>query len=229
MNIFKTIGSGFSGILGSIALLIIVLHLGGLNIYHHTDIPFLNSAKERVVTKNEYSLYYPWYYKVIDITLEDEIKGPNNYKEIIRALRDADRNDIITFHLFGYGGSVESTQLIVNNIRMSKAWVHMSVEAPVYSGHAYLALSGKSLYMAPYTYLMLHYSSVLNEDCSTATGSDRGVDNKTHCEEFLKSDLYNNNKWILDLPVLYPNEKLKLLKGYDVYITSDEYNKRAGK
>src|SRR6266404_6650555 len=84
---------------------------------------------------------------VTNIRLDDEILGINSYKDVAQKLQDAKTGDVIIFHLAGYGGDVEGTMDLINNIQQSNAYVIMSVEAPVFSGHAYLAISGNELRM----------------------------------------------------------------------------------
>jgi membrane-bound ClpP family serine protease len=164
--------------------------------------------------------------KQIDIRLPSEIKGLDTVRPILRKLQEASRLDTVIFHLAGYGGEVDTVMTLINNIKSSKAEVIMVVEAPVYSGHAYLAISGSKLVMLPYSSLMFHTTSALGMDCSKAQGTDRTVSNVEHCEMFFGNHFYLVNRMILDFLLLTPEEKVRIISGHDVYITADEYNKR---
>jgi hypothetical protein len=229
MTTIKKTTGWLSGALAATGLLILVLHLGGINVYHHTDIPFLNNEKHKIVVYKDLQLTYPWIKYTTEIRLDNEIGSPDLYKDITQILSSAGYYDPVNFHLVGTGGRVDAALLLINNIQASKAQVNMIVEAPVYSAHAYIAVSGKTLTMRPYTYMMFHYSSVLNLDCSEATGTDRGVSNKEHCEMYKSTDLYNNNKVVMGLPLLTNQEKFMIMTGHDVYITSDEFYHRVNK
>jgi ATP-dependent protease ClpP protease subunit len=192
-----------------------------MNIIHHEEIP-VQLIENQVITYTKQSIFGD----KIDIRMDSEIKGHETVRNIIKVLQEAKPSDKIIFHLAGYGGEVEVVEDIINNIKVSKAHVIMQVEAPVYSGHAYLALSGDELIMLPYSYLMLHTSSGYGSDCSKETGTDRTVSNVEHCEAGLKAHLDLINKVLNELPFLTSDEKARIMTGHDFYMTSDEYKRR---
>jgi len=207
-----------------VGLFFLALSIPGINIYHHIELPVLD--KYRVVTSEHFSLKFPFLVKRYDITLETEVFSPNVYKDVAKALRDAGPGDTVVFHLSGFGGREDEMFTLINQVKNSKAPVIMSVEGPVYSAYAYLALSGNKLEMSPYTFLMFHFSSVLNMDCSKATGVDRGTPNQLHCEEFFKHDVGVGVKLLRDTPFLTVEEKAKIGHGYDVYLTPEDMKNR---
>lgn len=193
---------------------------GKMNLIHHEVLPQV-LAEQQIVT-----IERGFFSDRVDIRLPSEIKGHESVRAIIKVLQEAKSGDIVIFHLAGFGGEVETVFDLINNVHASKAHVIMRVEAPVYSGHAYLAVNGNELIMLPYSSLMFHTSSALGMDCTTETGTDRTVSNVEHCEAFLNNHLYLINKAIILAPVLTPLEKGEIISGHDVYITADEYNKR---
>jgi hypothetical protein len=210
-------------ILGT-AVLLVAFGIPGVNIYHHVELPTLN--KYRIISHYTYS---PLFSKHWDITLEDEIRNAALYSDISKVLREANYGDTITFHLAGYGGAEQTTYLLINQIHGSKAEVTMSVEAPVYSAHAYLAVSGDKLVIYPYTWLMFHFSSILNDDCSKKDGADRRVSNKEHCQAFKDADIDLGNKLIDSTDILTFSEKQSIKTGHDVYLEGKEVMKRLNK
>lgn len=163
---------------------------------------------------------------VTDLRLRNSIGSTNSVRYMIKILQEAREGDIINFHIAGYGGEVETVTDLINAIKQTKAHTVMIVEAPSYSGHAYIALFGNELIMRPYSFLMYHTSSALGEDCSTKTGTDRGVSNVEHCEAALKYHMIIVNKVIGDMPVLTAEEKESMQSGHDVYITADDFYSR---
>jgi ATP-dependent protease ClpP protease subunit len=193
---------------------------GQMNIVHHEVLPQVLAEQQIITIKRGL------FTDRVDIRLPSEIKGHESVRAVIKVLQEATTGDVIVFHLAGFGGEVETVFDLINNVHASKAHVIMSVEAPVYSGHAYLAVNGDELIMLPYSSLMFHTSSALGTDCTLETGTDRTVSNVEHCQSYLNNHFYLINKAIILAPVLTPLEKGQIISGHDVYITADEYNKR---
>lgn len=206
------------------ALVLWALAIPGINIYHHLDLPKLDPY--RVTSHYILKSPFPFVHKEYEIRLENEIYSSFYYQDVQAVLQDADKGDIVLFHLHGFGGRVDTVQDLINNIHNTKAYVIMSVEAPVYSGHAYLAVNGNKLIMEKYSYLMFHYSDILNIDCNKDTGTDRGQLKSYHCQIHKNTEMYEDTAMILDMPVLTKQEKNDIFQGKDVYITADEYYKR---
>lgn len=201
---------------------ILVTGMGKMNIIHHEEVPF-QLVENRVVTIQNFM-----FHKEVDIRMDSEIKGQESVRAIIKVLQEAKPKDIIRFHLAGVGGEVETVWNLINNVRASKGTVYMIVEAPVYSGHAYLALSSDHLIMRPFSSLMLHTSSAYGEDCSTSEGTDRTVSNVYHCQMFLDTHLRLVTKFLseIDPKIVTAEEKVRILTGYDYYLTADDYTRR---
>jgi len=207
-------------------LIAAVLGLSTINVNHHVNLPQEVTSTSRIHHTTFWNFAPPFIHVKTDIQMADEIKGPNTVRDINAVLNSADEGDIIVFHLAGYGGSVESVLSIVSNIRSSKAEVIMSVEAPVYSGHAYLAVLGHKLIMADNAYLMFHTSSGYNTDCSKETGVDRNMTNQEHCEAMKAADNILVNRVVLSMQHLTLEEKLSIIDGKDVYLDSVVVNAR---
>lgn len=195
-------------------LVVLILGLGTVNIQHHMNLP----ERDKYEVVEHSGLFGDTY----DITINDEIKGENTVKNIVTVLRSASKRDVINFHLAGMGGQVETVWYLINNIKASKATVNMIVEAPVYSGHAFLAVSGNTLTIAPYAFLMLHTSSAYGLDCSKAKGTDRTVSNVEHCQAMYLMHMKKIEEMINNITLITANEKQLLLTGHDIYIDSKE-------
>lgn len=163
---------------------------------------------------------------IYDVFLDSQIGDPNTVEDIVNIYSTAKSGDTIIAHVSGPGGSVDTVFMIVNAIKTSKAHTIMIVEAPSYSGDAYIATQGNELFMKPYTYLMFHTSSALDIDCDSLIGLDRGVPLSEHCKVFKTTHLYEIDKLLDSISILTTAEKAYLKTGHDVYITSDEYANR---
>lgn len=181
----------------------------------------------RINTSTFVNAQYPFMHTKTDIRLEEEIYASNiNYDDVLEVLQTAKRGDVVEFHLAGYGGDVQTAMYLIGNIKITKAYTIMSVEAPVYSAHAYIASQGDELRMAPYSYMMFHSSSVLDMDCSTAVGTDRGVPNTVHCAAFKENSVAQNIELLQNINILTTEEKVTIMEGYDVYLTKSEVDSR---
>jgi ATP-dependent protease ClpP protease subunit len=201
-----------------------------VNLEHHTNLPpeFSNKTsitQHRVVGWNGTDLCST----VSDIRLRKELKDTDSINDILKVLQEAQAGDVINFHLAGVGGQVDTFILLRNSVQQSKAHVRMIVEAPVYSAHAFLSVSGNELIMMPNTYLMFHTSSGYGVDCTKQTGEDRAVSNAEHCQSFLNTHLANFEQIIDSINLLTLDEKIAIKTGHDVYITDSEYNRRTSK
>lgn len=212
--------------LGIAAIWIVVLLLGiaGINVYHHLDLPKLN--KYRIESHYVLNGTPMFLHSRYDIILEDTIYNQIYYDDVISTLQQAHKGDTVVFHLSGYGGDAQTEEFIADNIKNTKAHTVMSVEAPCYSAHAYLALVGNEIKMAPYSFLMLHFSTILNLDCSKQTGLDRGVSNVEHCNALKDNVVYVNTKELQEMPLLTNDERTKLYTGHDVYLQAETVNQR---
>jgi hypothetical protein len=211
-------------LLAAIALVLIALAIPGVRIYHHIELPDID--KNRIVSSTKFSLMPPFIVTKTDITIEDGIYSPVWYKGVGRALREARLGDEVVFHLSGHGGDVDTLLQLVNQVKQSSAVVTMSIEAPVYSAHAYLALFGDRIVMGKYSFLMFHFSSILDLDCSTQKGLDRGQPRKEKCEQYKLANIQVVNKLLLDAPILNPQEKAAIGHGGDVYISYEDLKTR---
>ena len=210
-------------------LLCVCLGLPTINIQHHLTLPVLD--KYVIIDTQHYG--FNWHrlqvysYKVIDIRINDTEEHEDWIKNVATTLIQAKKGDIINFHLGGYGGSVDVFMELINLVKTSPATINMIVETNVYSGHAYLAASGDTLTMLPYTFMMFHSTSALGTDCSLKTGTDRGVSNAEHCQAAIDVMVQQNKEVLSNIKLFTPEEQDRLRHGHDVYITSAEYNRRS--
>lgn len=188
-----------------------------VNVQHNLHVPpELNFSV--ISSHREFSYKNFPYTTHIDINLRKEIKDTNSVLHIVQVLQNAKDGDVVVFHLAGFGGEVDSVILIANNIKLSKAFVIMSVEAPVYSGHAYLALLGDAFRMSPGSFLMFHESSVVDVDCTKQEGYDRGISNITHCDDMKEANVRIGEELLKSIKLLTPSDITMILNGNDLYL-----------
>lgn len=210
--------------IASTTLAILVLGLGTLNIEHHLNLP-------KVTTTNVESHYnvsnkFPFIGKTYDVILKSEIKTQEEFMYLLDILHNASKTDTVIFHIAGYGGDGQTMDVLINNIKTTKAHTIMIVEGPSYSAHAFLAVSGDELLMREYSFLMFHTVSLYGFDCSVIPGLDRTRPVSEKCEQMMTAIIDESNRLIDSIAFLTLEEKENLKTGYDVYITSHEYWER---
>lgn len=214
-------------VIAGAALLVAILGLATVNIQHHLTIPQELTGRDYVYPKQFINTTFPFIHTAYSIQYNQETHSLNSIRNVTKVLQEAKKGDTITFHLAGYGGEVETMYDLVNNIRKTKAKVIMEVEAPCYSGHAYLAVYGDELYISDFAYLMFHTSSEYNLDCTKEKGTDRGMINIEHCEALKNQDMRLFTAYIINSKILTSEEQVALMNGQDVYIDSRTVRQRS--
>ena len=206
---------------------VLVLGLATINFNHYLHLPELRPIQ--VVQSKYVDMTYPYIHTKTDVRLKTEVGNAASFDKLGQVLEETKKGDLVVFHLAGYGGDGESMFLLINNIKRTKAFVLMSVEAPVYSAHAYLATQGDGLTMAPYSFLMFHTISAYGYDCSQEQGLDRTVPTSIKCQQQIDILLYESNKLIMSVKFLTNEEKTAIMTGQDVYITAEQLYSRVVK
>lgn len=161
---------------------------------------------------------------VYDVYLKDEVSSYHQIANIeTEVFHNATKGDLINFHLAGYGGNADVFIRLINLVQNTQANVVMIVEAPIYSGHAYLAAAAKTIVMLPFTFMMFHTTSLYGYDCNQEQGTDRTVSNVDKCKVFYYNNVGLANAYIDTIRFLTSEEKALIKMGHDVYITSYDY------
>lgn len=152
---------------------------------------------------------------VYHITFSKELESDSsNYQEIIETLRDAFEEDEIYIYLDCNGGDTNTSGVISNAIKNCKATVNVVVTGRSYSASCDIALSGDSLTLNPYTFLMFHNYSTSIE----GKGNEliTRLKNEHRVEESMIKNLY--------YPFLTSKEIDAILNDKDIYIHWDDKN-----
>lgn len=147
--------------------------------------------------------------------------------KIIAILDKAKKGDDVVVHIQGYGGDASIETALVNALKRSKANILLSVDGPVYSAHAFLALTkGKNIKVrvSDNSFFMFHHISGLNTDCSKSKGSDRGVSNKLKCQRALDYHVkfYTKSLVASTIGILTVDQVTEIFEGRDVYVSSKQ-------
>lgn len=209
-----------------ISITCLVLGLFKVNVYHNINLPQQYNGANRFSQSLFVDSRFPFIHTQYDIQMAQEIKDYDDIRDIDKVIQGANYGDVINFHLAGYGGSVNSVYSIIDNIDRGKAHVVMIVEAPVYSGHAYLAVNGDELIVTPFSYLMFHTSSEYDLDCSLQLGKDRNMTNEEHCNIEKQNDFVLFEQLLERSKILTEDEKNQLRNGKDIYLLGSTVKER---
>lgn len=144
--------------------------------------------------------------------LSGPIEGPEEYTEMIHAIRTAGPNDEIFLYLNTPGGRLDTGIQLINAIRQSQATVYTVLEAQAYSMGALLFLCGNSIIVGDNSLLMFHnYSSGLY-----------GKGNEQMAEIMLTAKWFRRFMHDVCVPFLTPEEVDEVLNGKDIWMESEE-------
>lgn len=208
-------------ITGAVIAAIGATFIGGVNVN-------IGLGTDYVKVMNPYQITtkFQFFGEHYDVNLGDELQGAEVIQPVLTLLQNASSFDTITFHIKGSGGSVDSMLDLLNSMASTKASILLSVEGNASSAYATLATSGYPLVMSKHSFLMFHMGSINGIDCSAQTGMFDGIPASVSCQN-MKDAYWAELKYLfMHNEVLTSDEKDSLLKGNEVYLTSEEVLKR---
>lgn len=145
-----------------------------------------------------------------------DIQASHCYTELFHTLRTAGETDVIYLHLNTPGGDFDTGLQIINNMRASSAHIVTVLEARAYSMGALIFLAGDELEVHDNCQLMFHIYS----------GSFAGRGTEQQAQVQAVSSWFAKVMQRICQPFLSPAEIDKILKGVDVWMDSDEIQRR---
>lgn len=145
-------------------------------------------------------------------TLYGSISGYADYKELFKALQEAQEGDIIELRINCSGGDCSVGTMIIQAMKETRAIVICNVVYPSYSMGSLIAISGDFLVMQKNAFLMFHTYS-----CMTGGKSPDLIKDVKFMDVALKgmSDEVSS-------PFLTKSEITRINNGEDFYITADD-------
>lgn len=144
------------------------------------------------------------------------ITQPEDFMEEIHILTTAQPNDVIYIHLNTPGGSLPTTINIIQAIRDSQATVVACADGEVSSGGSLIFFSCPNMKVGDYCHFLIHDGSTgnygkLSENIMAAQHESRLL-------KKVYEDVY--------YPFLTKKEISNVLKGQDLYLMSEDLDKR---
>ena len=202
---------------------VLLSNKAGVNFSHHHSLPAFD--KNKIMCSGTFA-------KTCHIRLGTKITKPEDYRDVLHLLTTASKEDKIYFYLIGQGGQVWTLMQLANSIQNSKAQTVAVVEGDVYSAHAFLAFTMKKIVIRDNVVFMFHASSAYGNAknyCAKNKGKlDRTRDAYKKCLDFFDVHLRQSNAFIgrIMRQYLTNDELFRVLTGYDVYVTGEEFKKR---
>lgn len=151
-----------------------------------------------------------------DAYILDQIEEPTLYSELCHKLRISEKGDTFTIHLNTPGGMIDSTMMIIDAIKSSKAKVTAKLSGTVASAGTILALACDNLEVADHTAFMIHNYS--------GGGHGKGHELKA-MQEFRDASLKNAFETFYR-GFLTDKEMTDVIDGKDLWMGKDEVLKR---
>lgn len=152
----------------------------------------------------------------ISYYLSGAIQQSSYYTELFHTLRTASDVDLIYLHLNTSGGDFDTGLQIINNMQASNAHVITVLEARAYSMGAFIFLAGDELLVHDNCQLLFHiYSGVFT-----------GKGNEQQAESLALSNWFEKFMTRTCQPFLSATEIKNILKGSDLWMDSDEIQRR---
>ncbi len=148
---------------------------------------------------------------ITEWTLYGGIDNFNEYKDLIKALKEAQEGDTIELRINCPGGRSDIGMMLVQAMRESKAIVICNVVYPTHSMGSIIAISGDFLIMQPHSFLMFHTYS-----CMTGGKSSDLIKDVHYMDRALKG---MTNEVVI--PFLTKAEVKRIDDGEDFYVTAD--------
>lgn len=154
--------------------------------------------------------------QLLEIPLDEEIKGPSYYRLITQAIRDTSEGDIIRFNICSPGGRLDGLMSILSAIWKTDATTEAHIDGFADSVASILSLHCDSVYVSPIASMLVH---------NTVYGiGGKAADIKAHVDHFNSF----SNKLFRDTYkyFLTEDEIEKCIGGYQLYLDADNIGVR---
>ena len=158
-------------------------------------------------------------YSKVKLVLNDEIKEPSYYTDVLNRIDSLQEGDILEIHIDTVGGDLDGCIAIIDAIENTQAEVIGSIKNKAYSAGSAIALSCPNLNIAPTARMMIHAWSG-----GFGGKSNEVVSNYEFNTKFL-SDWFNT----VYKGFLSDKEIQEVHQGKDFYFNADQIIERLGR
>ncbi len=148
--------------------------------------------------------------------IDQDILEPSYYRNLITVLNNATENDLVILNINSQGGSLDSAISIMEALRSTRAETLAHTVGSCYSAATLLALSCNNIDVGDFSNWMIHDGSYAVASKSNDIVTRASFENKFIRNIF--SQVY--------VPFLNENEVEDVMRGIDLWMTSDEVKSR---
>lgn len=153
---------------------------------------------------------------LIEIPIDEEVKGPSYYRNVAQAIRDSDEDDLIRFYIVSPGGRLDGLMSILSSIWKTEATTEAHIDGFADSASSMLCLHCDNVYVSPLASMLVH-------QVQYGVGG-KSADIQAHVAHFTKfSETFFRDTY---KHFLTDEEIQKCLDGYQLYLNAEQIVER---
>ena len=166
-----------------------------------------------------YQVYEGGMAKVYNIYINEEIKEPSSYTNLLNLLRTASQYDLFTMYINSPGGNLSTGLQLITAMNESPAHIRTCLDGVCASLAPLILFAGREILISDNAMIMFHDFSTGNYGKGSELMSSAEANSKFY-KKLLKSYAY---------PFLSIQEIDQVTKGQDIYFDSDQIIERLEK
>lgn len=153
---------------------------------------------------------------LIEIPIDEEVKGPSYYRNVAQAIRDSNEDDLIRFYVVSPGGRLDGLMSILSSIWKTGATTEAHIDGFADSASSMLCLHCDNVYVSPLASMLVH-------QVQYGVGG-KSADIQAHVAHFTKfSETFFRDTY---KHFLTDEEIQKCLDGYQLYLNAEQIVER---
>lgn len=154
---------------------------------------------------------------LIEIPIDEEIKGPSYYRNVAQAIRDSDEGDLIRFLICSPGGRLDGLMSLLSSIWKTDATTEAHIEGFADSAASMLSMHCDNVYVSPMASMLVHSTSY-------GTGFQKAADIHQQVQHF---NNYSETFFRDTYQYFLTDEEIqKCLDGYQLYLNAEQIAER---
>ena len=148
---------------------------------------------------------------LIEVSIDEEIKGPEYYRLISQAIRDSSEHDLIRFYINSPGGRLDGLMTVITSMWKTDATIEAHIDGFCDSSASMLAMHCDNVFVSPLASMLVH-------NASFGIGG-KSPDIKAHVDHF--TNFFDKFFRETYEHFLTPDEIEKCLNGYQLYLDAE--------
>lgn len=153
---------------------------------------------------------------LIEIPIDEEVKGPSYYRNVAQAIRDSDEGDLIRFFLNSPGGRLDGLMSLLSSMWKTDATTEAHIDGFCDSASSMLAMHCDNVYVSPMASMLVH--QVQYGIGGKSADIQAHVAHFTNYSETFFRDTYRY--------FLTDEEIQKCIDGYQLYLNAEQIAER---